>query len=235
MGSAPAPAAVTEPLTCTPGWSWSSGCSPSVPDRVGLRRELANVAVLRVGWDMPSQAPGGLHSPLPAVLRWPLCARRRWGPGSAACGAAPPPASLPAGPRGPLWPEVASRAHSPAVLWPLSDALVSASLSLSPPLPSPPPIWKSRLSPSAFIHVTALPGPFHVRSVFGDEVADLESRTQGEDTQEPPGSAVCSLLPAPQSSVSSLCVHVSPPTRDPVASPRARLSQLPPGRHPNTK
>ena len=58
-------------------------------------------------------------------------------------------------------------------------------------------------------------GPFHVRSVFGDEVADPESRTPGEDSREPPGSLARSVAPLPQTRflllLPSPCVRVSLP------------------------
>lgn len=134
----------------------------------------------------------------------------------------------------PLWPS-ARPAHPPgpsgltrlpvlvALLFLLSRQFSSQPLSLSLSSPAlPPPIWKILPAPQVPL-IMSLPfsGPFHVCSVFGDEVADPESRTQGEDTREPPGSPARSVappappLPAPPSLPSCPCV----PACDPAASP----------------
>lgn len=63
MGSAPAPAAVTEPLTRTPG------CGPSVPDRVGLRGEPAAWPSSGWGGTRPAGTRGAsAHHSLPCCV-----------------------------------------------------------------------------------------------------------------------------------------------------------------------
>lgn len=70
------------------------------------------------------------------------------------------------------------------------------SLSLSS-LALPSPNLENLACPPQVPLIMSLPfsGPFHVRSVFGDEVADPESRTPGEDSREPPGSPARSVAP----------------------------------------
>lgn len=126
-------------------------------------------------------------------------------------------------------PSEAPRPHA-ASRSPPHDSRLSVSLSLSL-LPSPQ-FGHSCLPPQVPL-ILSLPflGPFHVRLSLGRRwltlKAGLKVRTHGSP---PPGSPVrsvapLSLLSAHHSSVSSLCVHVSLPARDPVASPRAGLAR----------
>lgn len=95
-----------------------------------------------------------------------------------------------------------------------SSQPLSLSLS-SPALPSPN--LENLACPPQVPLIMSLPfsGPFHVRSVFGDEVADPESRTPGEDSREPPGSPARSVAPLPRTRFLLLppspCVRVSLP------------------------
>lgn len=195
----------------------------------------------------PSQWLGELPRAGLLVLHRELCARLQGGVGNA-CRAWPgmwgttglPPASsgplvlphpepggggpvaLPRPPEAPR-PDAASRC-------PPHDPRLSLSLSLSL-LPSPQ-FGHSCLPPQVPL-ILSLPflGPFHVRLSLGRRwltlKAGLKVRTHGSP---PPGSPVrsvapLSLLSARRSSVSSPCVHVSLPARDPVASPRTILAR----------
>lgn len=209
------------------------GAAPCVLiDRVGLQGEPT--AWLSSGWSgkrLPSIAghPKGCpHLSVPVMLRLPLCARdpepreaRRAG----LCGLKHCPSYLPTFHRRPLWRwrggSLCSRPDLTLAPAMLSSQPLSLSLLSCPPLPQ-----SGNLACPQVPLFMSLPflGPFHVRSVFGDEVADPESRTQGEDTRDPcPG--LCGMLPASRSPilVSSLCV-MCPAHCDPAASPRARLA-----------